>query len=441
MKMPKLFYPFFVIWAFTAGPASSETNSELENIVVQINSLQKKAEELAPDLKNAQALDSQKSAESYSRLTSHFPNAALKIKKEKDFFEERTAQLRALGIVPAESSWGINYEWTLINFAQIDRTRKSFSEQDRAELDAQVRKKEFPVSFNTYFLNFLLAKYKYAAIENSLKKAETGKKEAQLGFDLGQKTKIDVLRSEANAVSLSSKKTSYIDEEQTARSRLLEFSGLGTADLVFLDNLDEQKVFGLIDLLSSVLARKEKNLLARSPQFQMLMMDEKINRLALSEMTRLEYPELVIQGSYLSTGETFNQSLHNPIRSHTVALVLNIPLFSGGSFASTHFEKYFARKQIEYTVNRQKLELENTLNNTLIKIEALEKLVASLSLNVSQFEELYRLTEKSYRLGKSSLFELLDVQDDLLEAKISLAQNKIQFYSLSQNYLWQAGLQ
>ncbi|MBC7430213.1 MAG: TolC family protein, partial [Bacteriovorax sp.] len=86
-------------------------------------------------------------------------------------------------------------------------------------------------------------------------------------------------------------------------------------------------------------------------------------------------------------------------------------------------------------------ETQNKLSNTLIKVNALETLVASLSLNVSQYEELYRLTLKSYQLGKSTLLELLEVQDNLLDSKISLAQNKIQFYTLSQNYLWQAGLQ
>ena len=92
-------------------------------------------------------------------------------------------------------------------------------------------------------------------------------------------------------------------------------------------------------------------------------------------------------------------------------------------------------------MGKRKLETKNQLTNTLVKINALETLVASLTLNVSQFEELYRLTEKSYQLGKSTLIELLQVQDSLLDSKISLAQNKIQFYTLSQNYLWQAGLQ
>jgi outer membrane protein TolC len=154
-----------------------------------------------------------------------------------------------------------------------------------------------------------------------------------------------------------------------------------------------------------------------------------------------QWPELNIQGSYNNSGNSFAESIHNPYRTHTIALVLTIPLFGSGSLYSANFEEYFAKKQIEYTMAQRKLETENQLSNTQIKINALEILVASLTLNTSQFEELYRLTLKSYQLGKSSLLELLEVQDNLLDSKISLAQNKIQFYTLSQNYLWQAGLQ
>lgn len=441
MKMPKLFFTLVVFWSLAAKAPRASTSADLGPFIEKINDLQAKSRELSPDLKIARAQSSQKNAESYTRLSSHMPNASLRIRKEKDFFEERSAQLRALGVITAESSWSINYEWTLINFAQIDRTRKSFKEHDKAQLEAAIKELEFPVEFNTHLLNYLLTKYKFATVENSLQKALTGKKEAQLGFDLGQKTKIDVLRSEANLVSLTSKKTSYVDEEQRARSRLLEYSGLLPADLAFLNDLDEKNVLGLIEVISSVPTVKEKAVPEKSPPFQRLLLEEQVNRLALSELTRTQYPELSLQGSYLSAGESFDQSFHGQQKSHTVALVLNIPLFSGGSFASTHFEKYFAKKQVELTVMRQKMELENDLNNSLIKISALEEMVSSMALNVSQFEELYRLTNKSYQLGKSSLFELLEVQDDLLDAKISLAQNKIQLYTLSQNYRWQAGIQ
>ena len=435
MKMSKLF-PIFLGVLFVSSHAFADT----QNLIESFESLKEKSKEISPELKTARAFRSQKKAENYSRFTTHLPNVSLQLRKEKDFFEAKNAPLRALGIGVLNTSWGISYEWSLLNFAQIQNTRKSFTEKDKSEIDVEIKESEYPIQFTTHFLNYLLAKYKTAAVENSLKKAETGKKEAQLGFDLGQKTKIDVLRSEANFVSLNSKKTTYVEEEQNSKNRFIEFSGLEQNELDFVANLSEEEILGLISKLSSTVAKKDLPRLTSSPQYQSLVLEEKINSLALAELTRNEYPDLRLQGSYLNSGDSFDQSFHRPTRSHTVALVLTIPLFSGGSFASAHTEKYYARKQIEYTIAQKKLQLSNDLNTTLIRINALETLVSSLTLNVNQFEELYRLTSKSYQLGKSSLFELLEVQDNLLDSKINLAQNKIQFYTLSQNYLWQAGL-
>lgn len=435
MKMSRLM-PALIASLFISFSGTSEASP----LKIQFELLKEKSRSLSPELRTVRAYRSQKSAQSYTRVTAHLPNVNLILRKEKDFFEEKNAPLRALGIGVLNTSWGLGYEWSLINFAQIDSTRKTFSEQDKSEIDAQIKENEYPVVFTTYFLNYLLAKYKTAAVENSLKKAETGKKEAQIGFEIGQKTKIDVLRSEANLVSLSSKKTTFTEEEQNTKNRFVEYSGLIASDVDFINNLTESEILDLINSLSDSMAKKDRPNLTASLNYQSLILDEKINKLGLSEITRFEYPDLKIQGSYSNAGDSFDETLHRPNRTHTVALILTIPLFNGGSLASTNFEKYFAKKQIEYTIGLKKLQLENDLNTTLIKINALETLINSLTLNVSQFEELYRLTSKSYQLGRSTLFELLEVQDDLLDSKINLAQNKIQFYTLSQNYLWQAGL-
>lgn len=436
---------FFVLFSLLAfSHLSCAETLETDLILQKIITLQDKSIALSPELKIVKNFRSQKGAESYTRFSDFLPQANFFLKRSKDFYEERNAQLRALGLGVINSSWGIDYQWTLLNYGMFQAGRKTFTEKDKAWLEVLNKEKEYPITFNTNLLNYLLAKYKKAAVENSLKKAETGKKEAKLGFELGQKTKLDVLRSEANMVSLDSKKTTYTDEEQNTRSAFIEHSGLENVDLQFLDNLDENQILVLINSLSlpsnqdSIL---HEPLFEKSPILESLNYEEKINTISLASLTQAQWPELKIQGSYNNLGDSFSQSTHSPYRTHSVALILTIPLFGGGSLISSNFENYFAKKQIQYTMAQRKLETKNKLSNTLIKIKALQTLVASLSLNVSQFEELYRLTSKSYQLGKSTLIELLEVQDNLLDSKISLAQNKIQFYTLSQNYLWQAGLQ
>lgn len=433
-----LFLALFMTCKSFAGAVDETTLSPFTS---RLDSLLERSKNVSPELKIVRHYYSQKKAEAFSRAGDFLPQAYLNFKKTKDFYEERNAPLRALGIYTYDSSWGIDYSWNLFNYALIQNTRKTLNEKDKAQIEVESKEKSYPISFNTNLLNFLLAKYKKAAVLNSLKKAEAGKKEAQLGFELGQKTRLDVLRSDANMVSLSSKKISYADEEQNTKSKFVEFSGLEERDLDFLDNLNEEQILALINTTSSARVIKEAPSFEKSPVLQGLGYDDKINNISLHSLTAKEWPELKIQGSYTASATSWDKSFHQPYRTHSIALVLTIPLFNGGSLISSNFEQYHALKQNNYSYAQRKLETENQLNNTLIKISALETLVSSLTLNVTQFEELYRLTSKSYQLGKSSLLELLEVQDNLLDSKIALAQNKIQYYTLSQNYLWQAGLQ
>jgi outer membrane protein TolC len=413
----------------------------INNLIHEIGNLEEKSRSLSPQLQSTRAYYNQKKAESYGRFTDFVPQAQLSVRKDKDFFEDRNAYLRNLGLAPKTSAWNIDYQWSLINYSRFQNARKTFAEKNQSELALSNKEKEFSISFRTHLLNYLLSSYKKAAVENSLKRAETGKKEAKLGFELGQKTKIDVLRSEANLVMLDSKKIGFIDEEQNAKSKFIEFSGLSLLDISNLNNLDENFILELINSLTPNHVETDAPNLERSPLLADLNYQNKINSLTIKQLTSSQYPELKVVGSFSNSADSFNDTLYRPYRTHSVAIVLSIPLFGGGNFISSHFEEYFAVKQNEYSMNLKKLETINLLTNTQIKIKALEKQVSSLAINVNQFEELYKLTQKSYQLGKSTLSELLEVQDNLLDSKISLAQTKINYYTLSQNYLWQAGLQ
>lgn len=409
------------------------------DFIKEIEDLKKQSYETAPDLKISRSLKSEKHAENYLAFSHHAPQAALIFKKDRDVMGNTNPILKTLGFVPPDHSWGINYSWSLFNYGLIQNTLKTVDENSKVELELSNKEKEYGVTFSTNLLNFLLAKYKTSAVLNSLKKSETAKKEANLGFDLGQKTKIDVLRAEANYVSLSSKKTQFQNEEKEALNSFLEVTGLQDNVLHFLNPLSEEETIDLINKLTQISTLENHQRYDDGPLLKMINAEEKVNTRSLNLITKDEWPELKLQGSYSNAGTSFNESFSNPTRAHTVSIVLTIPFFGGGSLISSNFAEYFAKKQLEYSLEREKLQLKNKFENTYQKIKTLETLISSLTINTAQFEELFKLTTKSYQLGKSSLFELLDVQDNLLESKINLAQNKIQFFTLTQNYLWQTG--
>jgi outer membrane protein TolC len=409
------------------------------DFVTEINELKIKSFETAPDLKILKSLKSQKIAEKYLAFSHQTPQAALVLKRDRDVMGSTNPMLKTLGFVPPDHSWGINYSWSLFNYGLIQNSLKTLDENSKADLELSNKEKEYSVTFSTNLLNFLLAKYKTSAVLNSIKKSETAKREANLGFDLGQKTKIDVLRAEANYISLSSKKTQYLDEEKEAFNTFLEVTGLPDNILQFLTPLTEEEMIDLINKLTINSPIESQRNYESGPLLKMINAEEKINTRSLNLITKDEWPELKLQGSYSNAGTDFNESLYKPTRAHTVSIVLTIPIWGGGSLISSNFSEYFSKKQLEYSLEREKLQLKNKLENTYQKIKTLETLISSLTINTAQFEELFKLTSKSYQLGKSSLFELLDVQDNLLDSKISMAQNKILLYSLTQNYLWQTG--
>lgn len=406
----------------------------------KISEIRNASYQTAPTIKSLEAKYHESIANQYSMIKNHAPNLLLNVKKQKNYYESSSALIKSLGLSTPKYSWGIDYQWSLFNYGALIYTQKTINQKNIVDIEYLTSKFQYDVEFNAAVLNYILVKYKQAALINSLKKAETAKKEANLGFQLGQKTKIDVLRADANYVSLDSKRLGLIDEEKTNLSKFIELTGVDASFLDLLSEYDEEQLFNSISELSIANKKTGPLIYTNSPLIKKHQLELNSSELDVKNITKDEWPELKLAGSYDNSANEFNKTFHKPSRSHTVALILSFPIFTGGTIISDNFEKYYAQKRVQYLSTQKEKELENNLKNSELKIETLNKMVESLSINVNQYEELYKLTSKSYQLGKSTLFELLEVQDNLLESKINLASNKIQLYQLIENYNWQSGL-
>lgn len=393
----------------------------------------------SPQLQISEAEFKEKDFSKFHAGSFLLPKAYLNLKKQKDFFKVSSPLLKSLNLTPATYQWSLDYEWSIFQRATILNLQSKNQQAALEFYNYSHEKDAYRIQFQTLFLNHLLALYKSAALKNSLQKAETAKKEAALGMKIGQKNKIDVLRTEANYTSLSFRmQSSFTDIEET-KSKFLELSGLKENDLDFLKNVNEDQILKAINDYSFSNEINEKYDLSSTINFQKNEFNFKLNELQLEELTESEWPTLKLQGSYSNGQETFSEIFHHPNRDHTLALVLTIPLFAGGSLPFSSFEKYHATRALMAKNQLTRESTNNQLKNTILKIKSLETQNDSLLLNLSQFEELYRLTYKSYQLGKNSLIELLEAQEGLLNSKIELATLKIELFTLKENYRFQTG--
>jgi outer membrane protein len=396
-----------------------------------------KSQEKSLELKSNLSHQKTISNHQFSEIANFLPKANLNLKNQKNFYESTNPILLNLGLTTPKYLWNIEYQWPIFNYVNLINYQKAHSHKSLSEINFQISNEEYAIDSKTLFLNLLLSRYKKATILNSIKKSETALKEAEINFQIGKQTKIDVLRAKANSVSLEAKNISANDEEQNSRTKYLQKTGLIEDDLFFLNDLNEEDLLSSINELAQFSKIDHPININESLLFKRLQFSKNNQSFDAKLINSQSMPQLSLVGTFENTGTQFKNAIETPSRSHSLALVLTIPLFNGGSTISTSFEKYHALKEVEYLNEIKFRELKDSFENMKIKINALISLVESLKLNVNQYEELYRLTLKSYQLGKSTLFELQDVQDNLLNSKIELASKKIQLFTTAQTYNWQ----
>ena len=192
------------------------------------------AEAKSPDLRLADSTLEEKSAAAHTALTRWLPRLDLQLSgsKAKDYslLARGTLPPAILGAFePTESNitgWAVKFSLPLYRRSIHVGWVLSLRQKDSAAIQRRISAVQFEWRLRNLFGNYLLSAYKLATIESSLVAAKTNERDAKLRFDLGGRTKVDVLRSTANRQSLEAKQIESDRQRLEARRTLTEFSGL-----------------------------------------------------------------------------------------------------------------------------------------------------------------------------------------------------------------------
>ncbi len=358
-----------------------------------------------------------------------FPNASFFVRDENKIIKEfNNTYLQSLGINNYDKSYGINYQFKIYDrsvFNQVSLAHRSYDWNYHKILKEEKRaKNELFINLLKYILNI----YRVKSLENSLEKAEASTKEANLGFQLGSKTKIDVLRANANLMELKSEITRAKLDKQNSLSNFLALSDVPQDQLLYFENLNEielqNELFKNMQLEKSI---SKFNSVQRTLNNDLieLNLEEQYLTKEKDQINANAFPTLKLEGSYQNQESSYRNLFSSPNRSHSVALILEIPINLGGQLISQTLERYYAIHAQNHEIKLKQKTYQQKIKNSSLNIESLISLIESLKINSEQFDELYRLTAISYKLGKASFLELLDVQDNLINAKLKYQENSI----------------
>jgi outer membrane protein TolC len=271
-------------------------------------------------------------------------------------------------------------------------------------------------------------------------------REAELRYDLGQRTSIDVLRAKANVISLESKQLAYGEERQAALDQLLEYSGVDASEMkgLGLDQFSDKETSleeAVAQFSESETFRREvapylseegrtaalQKLSTESPSYHSVLAEEEVAQSQAALLSAQDWPDIAVTGAVYSQNRDWSTLFSGQFVSYSASIVLTIPLYLGGSVFSANAERRHAEKAAQLKRERDALRLRNDMETQRLRIVSLERTVDSFRVSVEQYAEIVRLSEKSYELGKTTIVELLGSQNDLLDAKSSFAKARLDF--------------
>lgn len=235
-------------------------------------------------------------------------------------------------------------------------------------------------------------------------------------FEQGTASEYDVLRS--------SVQVSNIEPELLQADIAIRQCGLQLKVLMGIDNNVEimpditlrdmkREMYGLAPGYDRNISR---NSTLRSLDIQKRMLEQNVTlkKFAWIPTLGLQYN---INWNSMSNGNAFKNQQFNPYS--TVALALNIPVFSGGS-------KYHALKQAEVQLTEMKFQRENLVNSLNMQVElAIDninkqvKQIATSEQGVKQAAKAHEIMQKSFEIGAATYLDLRD--SELADTSAQLA--------------------
>ncbi|MDR3667918.1 MAG: TolC family protein [Ignavibacteriaceae bacterium] len=229
---------------------------------------------------------------------------------------------------------------------------------------------------------------------------------------------------------------------ETAKSNLLYYLGLDVLDSYsFSDSLStsDKDVIGrhieanyqnLSDLVT-------KSLSARYDyQSAKLSLESALNGITIARGGY--FPSLTNNNSFYTYSDNVNTLFQN--RNYTVALTLNIPIFSGFSTENRLQLAEVSALNSKADLSDLERDIKRNIQKTYLDLQAAEKSLDVSKGNVEAAEESRRIQQEKYALGSSTLLDVLVANSDYLTAQTNLINAEYAYIVLSEQVKYQLGV-
>ncbi len=159
--------------------------------------------------------------------------------------------------------------------------------------------------------------------------------------------------------------------------------------------------------------------LARRPDYNTLIMEEKLNETNVKANKSAYYPTLngSLFGAYRSQSDEWRFEQENTVWSG--ALSLSIPLFLGGSTRARVQQARIGLEKTQIKIEQARDNIYNELANIYLWMKEARERIGSAEATLSSAERAFSIAETTSRSGLTTQLELKDARLDLDEARLN----------------------
>ena len=301
--------------------------------------------------------------------------------------------------------------WKSVEISSINiQTKLEAARSSRLSLINEVQKA---------YYNVLLCQDSYKVLRDQYDNAKLNAETYASQYKQGTASEYDVLRSEVAVRNIEPSLLSTENAVKLSKLQLKVLMGIDAGiEVVINDSLSnyEQDMY---NVTMSINRSLDNNTDLRQLDLQTKMLQK------TATLQKFAYiPTLGAQFGYnwisMSDGNMFKNFRFNPYS--TVAVALNIPIFSGGS-------RFYKVKQAQANVAQMGFQRENLVRALDMQVQAQidnisksVKQIDSNKLGVQQAEKAYKIMQKSFEIGSATFVTLNDAELALTRARLAYSQ-------------------
>ncbi len=420
----------------------------------------------APDIRIARARKEQKSAQRYTAWARRMaPAVDARLSQVHEFNQDTTSDTATTTETdqPHHFTDGDDYhDWQFTLDLPLYRrpvsVKVDIAEADErlAETDLLIKTEELDLQLRELLGKYLLATYRLLNLRNSILLSRKHVEKIHRGYELRDQTKLQLLRAQANLKELEARRDLDEQRREAALRELLDFTGLrqNAAIIRRLNKMlaNEIATAGAINSLAGLEQSYDRikefvqaadntvlrrQFLKHSVLCKKIKLEQELAKKKALLHTANEWPGLSVRGLYERKPDTEFDQFEG---EGSLAVVLSVPLFSGGTMFSAGKTQTMAEHIADVSQYADLQKTIHAMENNKRLIDSLHSVLKRQQILLRQQEEIVILSLKSYAIKQTSMQDLLTSKNRLIDAKNSLMETITTLGTLYHQFAWQLGI-